>query len=179
MMNEVSIENRPEWLQKLENLVQDLAKQSNCYLYDIEMVGTGGNRTLRVYVDSDSGAGIDDCTNVARALNEVLDQNEDFVPGSSYDLEVSTPGADRVLRLKWHFEKAKGSKIWIKLTKSLGEFGYEIKGLTNAKKLEDRLLDVVDDGIVMSLSEQEVKISFAGIEKAHVVYEFTSGGKKK
>lgn len=179
MMNEVSTENRPDWLKKLEQLVQGLAEQSQCYLYDIEMVGTGGGRTLRVYIDSEAGAGIDDCTNVARALNEILDQNEEMVPGTTYDLEVSTPGADRVLRLKWHYEKAKGKKIWVKLTKALGEFGYEIKGLTNAKKLEDRLVDVSDDGITMSLSGQEVKLPFAEIEKAHVVFEFSSVGKKK
>lgn len=178
-MSETLNENRPDWMMKLEQIVQDIAVREKCFLYDIELVGAGGGRTLRVYVDSDAGAGIDDCTNVARALNEVLDAQEDLVPGSAYSLEVSTPGADRVLRQKWHYEKAKGKKIWVKLTCALGELGYEIKGLTNAKKLEDRLMDVTEDSFVMHLQGQDVKVPFVKVEKAHVVFEFSSGGKKK
>src|SRR5437868_1876988 len=98
-------ESNPSWMEKVEQMAQTVAAQAGCILYDIEFVGIGKGRTLRVYIDKETpsaensgesgedgkGAGIDDCSNVSRALDTLLDEN-DVIPGESYYLEVSTPG---------------------------------------------------------------------------------------
>ena len=68
---------------------------------------------LRVYIDSEAGIGIDDCERVSYQVSGILDV-EDPVAGA-YDLEVSSPGADRPLFEPSHFERYRGSQVRIRL----------------------------------------------------------------
>src|SRR4051794_2257772 len=68
-------------------------------------------KTLRIYIDhlvpSQMGIGIEDCVKVSKIVDENLDQNpeefESLLPGA-YELEVSSPGADRPLRTDADFQ---------------------------------------------------------------------------
>ena len=64
---------------------------------------TGGNRTLRLFIDAPGGITLDDCATVSRRLDPLLDV-EDLVQGD-YALEVSSPGIDRPLVKPEHFRK--------------------------------------------------------------------------
>lgn len=167
-----------EWLEKIENLAQEVAKREGCYLYDLEFIGAGKGRTLRVYIDKDEGGiGIEDCSNVSKGLNLMLD-TEDIVPGGTYQLEVSTPGLDRHLKKQWHFEKAIGKKIWVKLNSALESVGVTDKKWKSTKQIEKVLSSCDAEGIGFDLDTIKVKIPFAKIEKAKLVYEIVKGKKK-
>jgi ribosome maturation factor RimP len=92
-------------LQKIEILANDVALREGVKIYDIEFSGGAQGRILRIYIDKEGGVGVDDCANVSRGLNLLLDV-EDPIPGGKYVLEVSSPGLDRVLKKNWHFEQA-------------------------------------------------------------------------
>lgn len=167
------------WLEKVEKIATEVASREGCILYDIESSGSGQGRILRIYIDKEGGVGITDCSNVSKGLNLMLDV-EDIVPGSMYNLEVSTPGLDRRLSKKWHFEKAIGKKIFIQLTKSLGSFEkIEDKGLISMKKFEDVLQSVDDENIYFQIRTTPVKIPFTYVEKAKMVFEMKTNSNKK
>jgi ribosome maturation factor RimP len=65
-------------------------------LYDLALTGSGGHTTLRVRIDRAQGVSLDDCERVSKSLSALLDQ-ADPLP-SRYELEVSSPGAERPLR---------------------------------------------------------------------------------
>jgi ribosome maturation factor RimP len=65
-------------------------------LYDLALTGSGGHTTLRVRIDRPEGVTLDDCERVSKSLGALLDQ-ADPLP-TRYDLEVSSPGAERPLR---------------------------------------------------------------------------------
>lgn len=167
-----------DWLAKVENIAQEVAKKEGCYLYDLEFIGVGKGRTLRVYIDKDdNGIGIDDCSNVSKRLNDKLD-TEDIVPGGTYQLEVSSPGLDRTLKKTWHFEKAIGKKIWVKLNSSLESVGVEDKKWKNAKQIEKVLSGCDQEGLEFELDSLKVKVPFGKIEKAKMVFDMEKGKKK-
>jgi ribosome maturation factor RimP len=169
------------WLEKLEKIAQEITEQEGCVLYDLEHVGSGQGRILRVYIDKENGVGIEDCSNVSKALNLRLD-DEDIVPGSMYNLEVSTPGLDRNLKKKWHYEKAIGKKVYIKLAKSLGSIGAvsaEQKGLFAMKQFDDTLKAIDDEFAYFDIKNIDVKIPLSQIEKAKLVFELKTNTKKK
>ncbi len=167
------------WLEKVEKLAQEVAAREGCILYDIENSGSGKGRILRIYIDKEEGVGIQDCSNVSKGLNLMLDV-EDVVPGAMYNLEVSTPGLDRQLKKKWHYEKAIGKKIFIQLTKSLGTIQtVEDKGLVAMKKFEDVLKNVSDEGLEFQIRSTRVVIPFEFVEKAKLVFEYKTNPKKK
>lgn len=166
-------------LSQLEQITQKIAEEQGCLLYDIEFTGGGKGRTLRIYIDKENGVGIDDCTGVARALNLYLD-TDDIIPGGAYNLEVSSPGLERLLRKKWHFTKALGEKIDFRLTKPLGSLGVEEKRW-QACKHTDGLLVAADEefATVEIAGGTQVKIPFEIFEKAKIVFDFSKPRNKR
>lgn len=167
------------WLEKVEKIAQEVAEREGCVLYDLEHTGAGKGRILRIYIDKENGVGIEDCSNVSKGINLRLDV-EDVVPGDMYNLEVSTPGLDRNLKRKWHFEKAIGKKVYIKLAKSLGTMGVvEDKGMLSMKQFEETLKSVEDESLLFDIRSIPVKIPLAQVEKAKLVFEMKTNSKKK
>ena len=167
------------WLEKVEKIAQEIAEREGCLLYDLEHYGAGKGRILRVYIDKESGVGIEDCSNVSKAINLRLDV-EDIVPGSMYNLEVSTPGLDRNLKKTWHFDKVVGKKIFIQLSKSLGSLtAIEDKGLIAMKKFEEVLKAVDQEHLLFDIRSNEVKIPLTAVEKAKLVFEYKVNNKKE
>jgi ribosome maturation factor RimP len=72
------------------------------------------NRSLlRVYIDRAAGITLDDCARVSHQVSGVLDV-EDPITGE-YDLEVSSPGLDRPLFSREHFERFGGQRARVTL----------------------------------------------------------------
>lgn len=94
-------------------LVQPLVHEAGCSLWDVEYVKEAGSWFLRIYIDKTDGISIEDCEAVSRPLSELLDEN-DPIEGS-YILEVSSAGADRVLKKPEHFTAFIGNEIELKL----------------------------------------------------------------
>jgi len=85
---------------------------------DIEFAQAGRGGVLRIFIDRralDSGPGItvDDCAIVSHAVSQVL-ESQDPIKGH-YTLEVSSPGFDRILRTRAHFERFIGERIFAEL----------------------------------------------------------------
>lgn len=87
-------------------------------LVDIEFAREGRGGVLRIFIDVPAGAArpgitVDDCARVSHALSQVL-ETEDPIKGH-YTLEVSSPGFDRILRKRSHFERFVGERIFAEL----------------------------------------------------------------
>ena len=83
-----------------------------------ELVGVlwrdGRSRSLiRIYIDRDEGVTVDDCARVSHRVNGLLDV-ADPIPGE-YDLEVSSPGADRPLFVERDFARFAGADLMVTL----------------------------------------------------------------
>lgn len=167
------------WMSKVEEIAAKVAKTEGCILYHIEFTGIGKGRTLRLFIDKDDGSvGVDDCSNVSRGLNEILEADEDLVPGEAYNLEVSTPGLDRILSKPWHFQKVVGKKIYIKTSKALEAAGVTDKKWAAAKTVEEVLESADETGVQFKVKGVELNIPYELIDKAKVVFEMTKGQKK-
>ena len=94
-------------------MVTPLCEENGCYLYDAEFQKEGKNQILRIFVDKDGGINIDECETVSRLISKKLD-DEDII-ATAYQLEVSSPGAERKLTKDWHYEKVMGKQIEISL----------------------------------------------------------------
>ena len=94
-------------------LAAPLVEAAGCSLWDVEYVKEAGEWFLRVYIDKEGGVSIDDCEAVSRPLSDLLDE-ADPIEGS-YTFEVSSAGADRVLKKPEHFERFLGQEVEVKL----------------------------------------------------------------
>ena len=94
-------------------LAEPIVAAAGCTLWDVEYVKEAGEWFLRVYIDKEGGVSIDDCEAVSRPLSDALDE-ADPIEGS-YTFEVSSAGADRVLKKPEHFAQFLGSEAEVKL----------------------------------------------------------------
>ena len=75
------------------NIIEPVTNRNDCILWGIEFLRGKRRNTLRVYIDSNDIADINDCENISKDLN--YEPNLDLNLGDNYVLEVSTPGIDR------------------------------------------------------------------------------------
>lgn len=94
-------------------LAEPIASSLGLEIWDVEYVREAGTRFLRVYIDRPEGVSIRDCEDFSRALDPVLDE-ADPIP-ESYVFEVSSAGAERVLKRPGDFERFLGSDVSVKL----------------------------------------------------------------
>ena len=94
-------------------LALPIVEEAGCTLWDVEYVKEAGEWFLRVYIDKEEGVSINDCEAVSRPLSDKLDE-ADPIEGS-YTFEVSSAGADRVLKKPEHFDQFLGAEVEVKL----------------------------------------------------------------
>ena len=136
----------------LVNIVRRVVEPMGYELVGVEyLTGYQGGNLLRVYIDTEDGIQLEDCTAVSHQLSGVLDV-EDPIPGE-YNLEVSSPGMDRPLFERRHFEQFAGQVVSIKLAPGL-EGRRKYKGLLKGIEGETILIEV--DGELFHLAFDQV-----------------------
>jgi len=142
----------------LESVVSSAVSAVGCSLYHMSISRGGSSDVLRVYIDSDSGVGLQECGRVNKHLRLELSNYEQY---SNYSIEVSSPGIERQLYKHDHYEKAVGRKIKIKYTCD----GVNITSIV--------LLDKVHDGrvYVETSDKNSLEINFTYIIKSSLFLE--------
>ena len=141
-------------LELLEPPVQALGYE----LVDID-ARTGGGGLLRIYIDREAGVNLDDCELVSRQISAVLDV-EDPIPGH-YVLEVSSPGLDRPLRTREHFERFCDHMVSVKLQHAVD----------GRRKFAGRLLSVDDQKIDVQIEDEVFSLDLVNVASAQLVIE--------
>jgi ribosome maturation factor RimP len=87
-------------------------------LDDLEMLGDGRARMLRVVVDGE-GVNTDRLAAVSRGISRLLDNETDLQ--DAYQLEVTSPGLERNLRRPSQYAKSIGREVVVKVSTTEGK----------------------------------------------------------
>ncbi|MBQ2696314.1 MAG: ribosome maturation factor RimP [Clostridia bacterium] len=138
---------------KIEQLVFELAEpvaaSAGVSIWDVEFKKEGKESILRVYIDKEGGASIDDCETVSLALSDRLDEQDPI--SSAYSLEVSSAGLDRKLWRESDFMSYIGHQVDVKLyapIDGLKEFTAELLGYHEgvvSLRYEKKIMEVPQD----------------------------------
>ena len=104
-------------LDQVRQLAEEMLEAAGLELVHMEFVSEGKQWFLRLYIDRDGGATIDDCVKVSRQLGYELDV-ADTIP-HAYSLEVSSPGVDRIVGKAKDFKRFAGERVRMKLKKAV------------------------------------------------------------
>ncbi|MFJ3234757.1 ribosome maturation factor RimP [Streptomyces sp. NPDC086787] len=149
--------------ERLRELLEPLVISQGLDLEEIAVDSVGRKRVLRVVVDSDTGADLDQIADVSRALSAKLDETEAMGEGA-YDLEVGTPGAERPLTEYRHYARAVGRLVRFQL----GDGGELVARILEA---DAEGLDLEVPG-VKGRKATARRLAFADVDKARVQVEF-------
>jgi ribosome maturation factor RimP len=152
-------------LEDVTPLIEEKLKFLRLDLYDIKFIPAGKNSVLRVYIDKEGGVNIADCEKASYEISMLLDV-EDF-SAAQYSLEVSSPGADRVLHTQKHFKSVIGQYVNIVLKPDADAPDGKNETLTG-KCLESR-----DEEVVIETADgQERHIPLTGIDRGTIDIRF-------
>ena len=102
----------PTWpITSIKELLEPTLNHMGYELYAIDQSGQSG-RTLRISIDHNDPITIEDCERVSRVAGPLLDR-ANLIAGP-YDLEVSSPGAERPLRTHHDYERFNGKRVNIR-----------------------------------------------------------------
>ena len=114
---------------KIEELAEPFLRLIDAYLIDIQIVSIEQRKVLKLYVDTDKGITIGQCSELSRQLSAALEL-QDIIPGS-YVLEVSSPGLEVPLKLLRQYEKNIGRqfRVHFKKDNGIGEIVAKLAGI--------------------------------------------------
>jgi len=154
-----------------------IAADEGLRLYDIERYGAGA---LRIYVETltpDQKTSSRDCTKLCRRLMSFfLVEGARLGVGTEPELEVSSPGVNRHLRLPEHFKSAVGERVKIGVRGELKEAsGVEASGETiKIGGLLGKLESVTDEEVLVSdeRTKRNWQVPISQIARANVEFNF-------
>ena len=169
-------------LERVRQIAERVAGSSGLEVVEVEVLGAGKHRVLRVFIDRPGAApgphhpeGVthEDCSRFSREFGTIVDV-EDAMPGGSYVLEVSSPGLDRKLRTAADFERFRGHRV--KLTTR--------EPVNNNRHFEGKLESFENGTLLLDVSEArkkrrpakeneaaKIEIELQNVEKANLVPE--------
>jgi ribosome maturation factor RimP len=177
-------------LKKIDELAEDIARYYGCYIVGSLFVSSLKNRgvALRIYADAEGGISISQLADISKELSMILDIKEliDF----KYNLEVSSPGIDRVIFKIKDYIRFKNKRAKISLNEKInGRLNFigkiidvsDLIDQTGAKVSLDSLnadLNKAGSNIINAnikiydeIDDENYVISFSKIKKANLIAE--------
>jgi ribosome maturation factor RimP len=167
----------------LDRVVDPIVRAHGAEVVDVEFRTERGGWVLRISVERggaserhlstrDAAVNLELCASVSRDLSPALDVAD--LIHHPYQLEVSSPGVERVLREERDFVRFAGHKAKIRLREPIGASPEGVGG----QRVIIGMLDGIADGrvrVVESGHTREVPLSI--VERARLVFEFGSSGR--
>ena len=125
-------------IQAVEKLIGPLLFD-DIFLVSIKIKPTNN---FKIYLDADSGLGIDKCIKINRALYKIMEEMGMY-PDGDFSLEVSSPGLDEPLKLLRQYKKNIGRDVEVTMNDEV--------------KKEGKLTAVTEENITIEYAEGKGK----------------------
>jgi ribosome maturation factor RimP len=145
---------------ELQEAVAPVVEARGLELVDLEL----RPGLVRVVIDCEGGVDLDSVSDLTREISAVLDHH-DPMPESRYTLEVSSPGLERPLRKREHFERAVGEEVVVR-THPSAELERRVRGTLFAADAYGIVLKAED------LPEDGFRVAYGDIERARTVFDW-------
>lgn len=145
--------------ENLRNKIDELVRDENYFLIDLNFKGDSRNQIIEIFVDNKEGVTTKGCSLISRKIEAYIDE-ENFFNGK-YRLDVSSPGVERSLVYLDQFHKHINRKFEIVFSSEEEE-----------KKIEAKLINIIDGKLVFQHKKDEIEIEFDKIKSAKVIISF-------
>jgi len=143
---------------RIENLISPTIEILGFEIVRIEVLGEI-NPCLQIMAEriDEAGMNVDDCAQISRAVSAILDIEDPIT--NAYTLEVISPGMDRPLVKRKHFERFAGAEIRLE-KRGQGD---------EQRRYRGDLKGIKGDDVVLLIKGEEMLIPFADVQKAKIV----------
>lgn len=153
--------------EKLAGLLEPVIAGAGMDLEAVRITRAGRRRLLRIVVDADGGAGLDEIAKVSQKISARIDSSGAMgdVP---YTLEVSSPGVDRPLTEPRHWRRARGRLVTVPLAIQRQD-GQAAAGGTAVR---GRVIKASEQGVALDVDGARRDFAYAELGPGRVEVEF-------
>ena len=153
---------REALIEQITAIADRVAEPQGIEIVEIELLGGGKQRLLRIFIDKPEGVSHGDCEFVSQKLGAALDA-DDLIPGESYTLEVSSPGVERKLTKPADYQRFAGQKAKIVMRETVEDRTH----------WEGVLRGLEGEAVVIEPAEgRRIQIPLALIKRANLKFEW-------
>jgi ribosome maturation factor RimP len=145
--------------QAVMGLIEPVLIAEGLDLVDVEYKKEGKTWVLRIFIDTETGITVEDCQKVSHLTGDLIDVEEAIT--TPYNLEVSSPGLDRVLKREKDFLKFKGKQIRLN----------SLSPIDSKRKFTGILKDFKDQTVILESEGRLLEIPLHQIGKANLAIE--------
>ena len=147
---------------QIEGMLGPTVRALGCEIWGVEFHPRGGSALLRIFIDGTNGRDVtlDDCERVSGQVSALLDVEDPIA--TKYRLEISSPGLDRVLFRREHYECSVGAEVDVRLA-----FPFE-----GRRRFVGLLAGVEGEDVVVRVAEDEYLLPLSQIRRARIVPDF-------
>ncbi len=146
----------PSVAENITEILRPITDRYHAFIVDVSLRGERTSKVVEIYIDTDDGISLDDCSSISRELSEQLDTME-LIPGR-YRLDVSSPGLDRPLKLFRQYRKNIGRVC-------------KIAYVSEGKKVfqEGMLEQVTEETVSVKKNGKLIDIPFSQIKETFII----------
>ena len=139
-----------------------VAESEGLEIVEIQLLGGGSKRVLRITIDKPQGVSHADCELISHQVGTILDV-EEVIPGARYTLEVSSPGVERKLLGARDFQRFLGRKARVVLREPVED----------RKHWEGTLADFSGDVVTLEAAPgRSIRFAVQQVEKANLKFDW-------
>lgn len=147
---------------RVVEIAQRVGRSEGIEIVDVELLGGGRRRLLRISIDKPQGVTHGDCEFISQQVGTILDV-EDVVPGGGYTLEVSSPGVERKLKRPADFQACLGRKARVVLHEPV----------ESHLCWEGTLADFADGLVTLEAApDRRIRFDVLQVKKANLIFEW-------
>ncbi len=147
---------------RVRDIAERVVGSEGLELVEIQLLGEGKGRLLRITIDKPGGVSHSDCELVSQQVGTILDV-EDVVPGGGYRLEVSSPGLERRLKGARDFQRFVGKQAKVVLKEPVEE----------RRTWEGTLADLSGDVVRLELAGgRSVQFRLDQVQRANLKFDW-------
>jgi len=153
--------SRDNQIEIVQKLIQPLLAD-DIFLVEIKIKPTNN---IKIYLDADSGLGIEKCIKINRALYKIMEEMAIY-PDGDFSLEVSSPGIEEPLKMHRQYVKNTGRNVEVTLNDGSVKTGKMITVNENELELE------YTEGKNKKAVTKQLLIPFSDIKQTTVQIKF-------
>lgn len=145
--------NKKDVLAKVTPVIEEIARQQNLIVLEINFVKESGRWNLRIFIYSqDHSITHVDCENLTKSLGSYLDK----LISVPFYFEVSSPGIERKLKSSLEYDIFKGQKVEIKLKQEQEGFKKFLAKIIEYNAAVGLKVQSIDSNKILEIKEENI-----------------------
>lgn len=143
---------------RLEEIIEPLTEEEGLRLVSVDIERRGRLLVVTVCLDREGGIDVDTCAGMSEEISRHIDVAELIT--ARYNLEVESPGLQRVLRKPREYRSFLGREVEVVLRQAF----------EGRQKMRGRLIAADDEGMTVVVDDEELSFPYDALKKTRLYF---------